>query len=310
MRIGGIVGPGSFQDKERVLPGSPLDRPIADTSTVETLSVEPEPVVISLFITVHKRSPCSPLLLPSHATLPPQQRGRDGEDAVADTEEDDDDEELAFVCQDPNAFTISADEIFSNGQIRPIYPIFNRDLIVEHGDCDKGKNLSPSIHLPLRKILINGLDASPVSSSPSTFSSPESDSLNRIPNRKYCLWSSKSAPPETPDRCKKSNSTGSSKWWRFRDLLHRSSNDGKDSFVFLSTSAIKRGEKEKTQKSISSFSTSTSASAKGKAVSAHEMHYMRNRKMSEGDRHRSNLPYRQDLALMCTRIKNKREVMG
>ncbi|XXG61241.1 hypothetical protein AAC387_Pa04g2948 [Persea americana] len=297
MRIGGIVGPGSFRDKERVLPGSPLDRPIADTSTVEIL-------------------PCSPLLLPSHATLPPQQRGRDGEDAVADTEEDDDDEEFTFVCQDPNAFTISADDIFSNGQIWPIYPIFNRDLIVEHGDCDKGKNLSPSIHLPLRKILINGLDASPVSSSPSTFSSPESDSLNRIPNRKYCLWSSKSAPPETPDRCKKSNSTGSSKWWRFRDLLHRSSNDGKDSFVFLSTSAIKRGgkekekEEEKTEKSISSFSTSTSASAKGKAVSAHEMHYVRNRKMREGDRHRSNLPYRQDLALMCTRIKNKREVMG
>eukprot|EP00268_Persea_americana_P019057 TRINITY_DN1975_c0_g1_i5.p1 TRINITY_DN1975_c0_g1~~TRINITY_DN1975_c0_g1_i5.p1 ORF type:complete len:309 (+),score=33.55 TRINITY_DN1975_c0_g1_i5:190-1116(+) len=233
---------------------------------------------------------------------PTQQRRRDDEDAAADTEEDDDDGEFTFVCQDPDAFTISADEIFSNGQIRPIYPIFNRDLIVEHGDGDKGKNLSPSIRLPLRKILINGRDASPVSSSPSTSSSPESDSLTGIPNGKYCLWSPKSAPPETPDRCKKSNSTGSSKRWRFRDLLHRSSSDGKDTFVFLSTAAIKRGEKEKekTEKSISSFSTSTSSStsaaaSKGKTVSAHEMHYVRNRKMREGDRHRSYLPYKQDL---------------
>ncbi|XXG43913.1 hypothetical protein AAC387_Pa01g3842 [Persea americana] len=85
--------------------------------------------------------------------------------------------------------------------------------MVEHDDCDKGKTLSPSIRLPLRKILINGRDASPVSSSPSTSSSLESDSLTGIPNGKYCLWSSKSAPPETSD--KKSNSTGSLKRWWF-----------------------------------------------------------------------------------------------
>lgn len=223
----------------------------------------------------------------------PPQKQEENDGAGNEAVDDDDDFEFTIVCQDPDASTISADEIFSNGQIRPLYPIFNRDLIVEHGEDDEAKSQSTSVRLPLRKLLIDGRDPSSASPSPSTSSAPESDSPNTIPNETFCIWTPKSTPPATPDRCKKSNSTGSTKRWRFRDLLHRSSSDGKNTFVFLSTSAIKRGEK--TEEPLKEKSNSSFSAGKGKTVSAHELHYVRNRKMREGDRHRSYLPYRQDL---------------
>ncbi|RWR82008.1 histone-lysine N-methyltransferase SETD1B [Cinnamomum micranthum f. kanehirae] len=222
--------------------------------------------------------------------------------------DDEDDFEFTFVCQDPDGSPITADEVFSNGQIRPIYPIFNRDLILEHEYDEKSGNHAPSIRLPLRQLLIEGREPDTLSSSSSA--SSESETLEGVPAGTYCVWTPRSTPPATPNGCKKSNSTGSSKRWRFRDLLHRSSSDGKETFVFLSTAAIKRGEKEKEKEkekgskektksssssSAAASSSSSSSSAKGKAFSAHEMHYVKNRAMRESDRHRSYLPYRKDI---------------
>nr|GMD95792.1 DNA ligase 1-like [Ipomoea batatas] len=45
-----------------------------------------------------------------------------------------------------------------------------------------------------------------------------------------CEWSA---------AAKKSNSTGFSKLWRFRDLAHRSNSDGRDAFVFLNAAEKK-----------------------------------------------------------------------
>lgn len=217
--------------------------------------------------------------------LPPSHQ--QGATAVAgegtDVGNEDDDFEFTFDCQDQDVAPISADEIFSNGQIRPILPIFNRDLLVE--------NPSSSIRVPFRKILMDSHDPPSISPIPP---SSKSDKLDGLPPGNYCVWKPKSSPTATPDRCKKSNSTGSSKGWRFRHLLHRSSSDGNDTFVFLSSAAVKRGERGEILKEKSS-SSSLSGKGKGKAVSAHEMHYVRNRAMREEDRRRSYLPYRQDL---------------
>ncbi|KAF9625534.1 hypothetical protein IFM89_023845 [Coptis chinensis] len=206
-------------------------------------------------------------------------------------EEEDDDFEFAVLCRDPNTSPISADEIFSNGQIKPIYPVFNRDLLFAGGQDDFTKlQNGTTVRLPLRKLLTEERD--PTASS----SSSEADELEALPDGTYCVWTPKPVQG-SPELRKKSKSTGSSKRWRFRDLLHRSNSDGKDTFVFLAPSIKK---KEKNVEAVSKErrdSISGKGKSKGEAssTSAHEAHYMRNRAIKESDRRRSYLPYRQDL---------------
>lgn len=224
---------------------------------------------------------------PAAAALdPPSSEHSSVEDETGAEDDVDGDFEFTFVCQDPDVFPISADDVFSNGQIRPVFPTFNRDIVVEESNGGKTDNPSHSIRVPLRNLLIEGGSTTPAPSS-------ERDAVERIPSGSYCIWKPKSSPaPETPDRCRKSNSTGSSKRWRIRDLLHRSSSDGKETLVFLSTAAIKRDAKGEILKGRINPSLSN---GKGKTVSAHELHYVRKRAMAEEDRRRSYLPYRQDL---------------
>ncbi|XP_030469846.2 uncharacterized protein LOC115688225 [Syzygium oleosum] len=146
------------------------------------------------------------------------------------------------------------DEVLINGgQIGPVFPVFNRDLLYVHGDRtsdgeakedreipledlfagdrDRDRAVS-SIRIPLKDLFVG--DRDPPSSSSS---SSEADELEGIPEGSYCVWTPK-PPAGSPSGCKKSSSTGScSKRWRFRDLLRRSNSDGKDSFVFLTPSS-------------------------------------------------------------------------
>ncbi|KAK9278440.1 hypothetical protein L1049_028005 [Liquidambar formosana] len=213
-----------------------------------------------------------------------------------DGDEDNDDFEFSFVCKDQNASPISADEIFSNGQIKPIFPLFNRDLLLG-GDGDNGGVSKPQTarRLPLRKLMTEDRDSPSCSSS-------EADELEALPSETYCVWRPKAVEPSSPEVCKKSNSTGSSKRWKFRDLLYRSNSDGKDTFVFLTPSASTKSKK-KVEKEVSAGEVKAPVKAKangvagseGLAPSAHEAHYVRNRATKDGDRRRSYLPYRQDL---------------
>ncbi|KAL6010965.1 hypothetical protein ACLOJK_001408 [Asimina triloba] len=233
--------------------------------------------------------------------LEPSQRATAAVENAGEGEEEeegeDDDFEFAFVPRDLEAPPLNADDMFANGQIRPIWPIFNQDLIFsESNESDrnsKEQSRAPSIRLPMRKLLTEER------SRPSS----ESSALDGIPAGSYCVWRPKaqrSARPESasasassssaaPGGCKKSNSTGSSKVWRFRDLMHRSSSNGQDTMVFLSTDAIKGGERKG-----KAAAAGGKKGEKKREVSAHEI-YLRNRMMSEGDRRRSFLPYRQDL---------------
>ncbi|KAK4375653.1 hypothetical protein RND71_006330 [Anisodus tanguticus] len=117
---------------------------------------------------------------------------------------EDDDFEFAFVTTGSDQFSsISADEIFYN--------------------------------VPLRKLFIEDREIA---------SSSEGDDLDGIPPGTYCVWKPRAAEESPTDqRCKKSNSTGSSsKRWKLRDFLHQSNSDSKETFVYLTTPFKKRGE--------------------------------------------------------------------
>ncbi|KAL5723697.1 hypothetical protein ACHQM5_007066 [Ranunculus cassubicifolius] len=222
-----------------------------------------------------------------------------------DEEEDDEDFEFAVVSRDTNTSPISADEIFSDGQIKPVYPVFNRHLLFTGNEEDFAKfREGSSIRLPLKKLFIEERD-------PSSSTSSEADDLDALPDGTYCVWTPTKSVPPSPEMRKKSNSTGSSKRWRFRDLLHRSNSDGKDAYVFLTPESRlpKNKEKkkadnngEKSERRISGDNIKhTTGNVKSKRISgegtssAHEAHYVRNRAQKESDRRKSYLPYRQDL---------------
>ncbi|CAI0398648.1 unnamed protein product [Linum tenue] len=164
-------------------------------------------------------------------------------------DEEEEEFEFAVVGREAVASPISADEIFYNGQIRPLYPLFNTDLLL----FDSKAAPAPAPAKPVRgrrpqlKKLFKqeeGGDGSDTDSS---------EELEGLPEGTYCVWNPKK-PETAPEIRKKSKSTGNdSKRWKFRDLLYRSHSDGKDSFVFLAPKKaaaagggdkIKGGEKE------------------------------------------------------------------
>ncbi|GMH01280.1 hypothetical protein Nepgr_003119 [Nepenthes gracilis] len=212
------------------------------------------------------------------------------EEEINGDEEDKSEFEFVVLGRDEGSSLISADEIFYDGQIRPIFPIFNTDLVYGTADWnpepqnDRGRESRPpnkeTIRLPLKKLLIEERETATSSSS------SEADDLENVPPGTYCVWT-----PKLHEMRKKSNSTGYSKRWKFRDLLHRSSSDGKDTFVFLTpkhhqisnATADKRPADRK------------SSAGEERARKAHQAHQLENRAMRSSDRRKSYLPYRQDL---------------
>lgn len=167
--------------------------------------------------------------------------------------EEDEEFEFAFVSRDSDLSSpISADEIFHNGQIRPVYPVFNRDVLLagmvfQNGNGKEndvaGSEKRPTIRLPLRKLFNEERETTMTMTTTSSSSSSEVDELDGVPAETYCVWR-----PKEEGRCKKSSSTGSnSKRWKFKHLLHRSHSDGGNNFVFLSPSNSGR-KKEKDEK--------------------------------------------------------------
>ncbi|KAK3183566.1 hypothetical protein Dsin_030852 [Dipteronia sinensis] len=191
---------------------------------------------------------------------------------------DDDDFEFVSLRTDPDEC-----EFFFDGQIRQVYPLFNRDLLLneEHRHV-----LEEEIRFPLKKLFIDDRDGPPSSSS------SEADELEGVPEETYCAWTPRTNSTDlaSPNRCEKSNSTGSSstssskRWLKFRDLLKRSNSEGKDPYVFLNKPKTNGDSKEKKV-----------VKKTGKQVSAHEAFYVKNRAIKEGDKKRSYLPYRRDL---------------
>ncbi|XP_028754451.1 uncharacterized protein LOC114713933 [Neltuma alba] len=211
-----------------------------------------------------------------------------------DQEQEEEEEEFSFDCAIPDGSPISADDVFDNGQIRPMYPIFDRSLLF--GD---GYDGSSAPRPPLKKVFV---EQSGQFSSLSSAS--ESDEPDGTPEGPYCEWSEKIAVEASSAKCGKSNSTGFSKLWRFRETKLRSNSDGKDAFVFLNPSD-NRSTGVQPEKAVTT--KTNSGEAKNVAVkkvkggnskttsSAHEKHYVMNRAKKESEKKKSYLPYKQDM---------------
>lgn len=156
-------------------------------------------------------------------------------------EDEDEDEEGEFEFPQAPLSPIPADEIFSNGQIRPVYPVFNTQLVFGNvtntnfvfrntNSVTSSTTPKASARLPLGKLFIEERE----NCASSSCSSSESEELEGVPADTYCVWK-----PNTGDNPRelrnKSSSTGTSKRWKFRGLLNKSNSDGNgnDTFDFL-----------------------------------------------------------------------------
>ncbi|KAF8082794.1 hypothetical protein N665_0807s0003 [Sinapis alba] len=224
------------------------------------------------------------------------------EDSVEDDEEEEEEEEeeeFSFACVNAEGSPITAEEAFEDGQIRPVFPLFNRDLLfhADQNDTVSATDDSESVRPRLRKVFVEDRDGD------GEGKKAEEGSLGT-----YCSWSGGTVEEASPETCRKSNSTGFSKLWRFRDLVLRSNSDGRDAFVFLnsdktqSSSSKAASEEDKEEKKLTKTKKkgkekekekTTSSEEKKRTKSAHEKLYMRNRALKEEVKHRSYLPYKQ-----------------
>lgn len=244
----------------------------------------------------------------SWAAENPPQQSQEASDTEAQREQDEDGEfEFAVVCREPEySSPISADEIFYNGQIRPLYPIFDQTLLLSdsHTNTHHSKaSLSTLRRPPLKKLMVEERERErereqqEEAREPMSCSSSEADELDGVAPGTYCVWAPTKPSSATEDcsssssRRKKSLSTGSSKRWKLRDLLYRSNSDGKDTFVFVTPS-------KKAEKTVA-VASSNESGIKAKVAPPQQLdaHYARNSSVKEEDHKRrsSYLPYRKDL---------------
>ncbi|RRT45692.1 hypothetical protein B296_00049267 [Ensete ventricosum] len=231
---------------------------------------------------------------------PPDDGGGDDSDIDVD-----DDFEFAVVIKDPETgAAMYADEIFADGRIRPIYPVFNRALLDDDrfgSSGGEGEDDTSALRGTLRRLLIEERPENPVSAS-----SAGAEELEGIPTGTYCVWSPRSSAAPSPSRCRKSRSTGSSLRWRLRDLvLGRSHSDGKEKFVFLAAEEKKSKESPssgtKGQAGKSKERTTKSRGKGGKGtevdvVTAYRIYYGKGGQATgSGAARRSFLPYKKDL---------------
>ncbi|KAH6809585.1 hypothetical protein C2S51_027368 [Perilla frutescens var. frutescens] len=216
-------------------------------------------------------------------------------------EDDDDEDEFSFMCGGANTSPIAAEDAFFNGQIKTVYPLFNRDLLFS-GEVSDGLHENLPMRPPVKKVFVE-------TSGQETSSAPDSERAAGMSSD----WSDRKAVEASPEICKKSNSTGFSKIWRFKDLLGRSNSDGRDAFVFLNNGhgqastaehvAAAKGE-EKSERNESAVKVSGKAKKGGKGktapLSAHEV-YLKS-KAKEEVRRRSYLPYRPELMGFFTNV--------
>lgn len=208
-----------------------------------------------------------------------------------DDDDDEEEEEFSFACGagGEDAAAIAAEDAFSNGQIKTVFPLFDQSLLYSGDDeLQESLPMRPSV----KKVFVETKEVSgnPVKSSP-----PGNDEIAGP----YCDWSSRKAVEASPEACKKSNSTGFSKIWRLKELTARSNSDGRDAFVFLNGSHAPPPPPPAAAKTSGKV---VKKSGKGKkaAASAHEV-YLRS-KAKEEERRRSYLPYRPELMGFFTNV--------
>ncbi|KAL0408607.1 UNVERIFIED_CONTAM: hypothetical protein Sradi_1795100 [Sesamum radiatum] len=224
------------------------------------------------------------------------------DDDEEEEEEDEDGEEFSFMFVGENTLQIAAEDAFVNGHIKPVFPLFNQDLLFSGNDSNSLHENLPMTP-PVKKVFVE-MNEEDGKATPST---PENDGIMGP----YCEWRGKKAVEASPESCKKSNSTGFSKIWRFKDFVGRCNSDGRDAFVFLNnngqapqqsvagTAEEKSGKKDDSTVKIVR-KVKKSGKSKTAPLSAHEV-YLRS-KAREEERRRSYLPYRPELMGFFTNV--------
>lgn len=210
-------------------------------------------------------------------------------------DEEEEEEEFSFASgEGEDAAAIAADDAFSNGQIKTVFPLFDQSLLYS-GDHELQESLP--MRPPVKKVFVETKEKMS-SNHPVTSSSPVNDEIAGP----YCDWSSRKAVEASSEACKKSNSTGFSKIWRLKELTARSNSDGRDAFVFLNGSHAPPHQPPPPPAAAKTSGKVVKKSGKGKtaAASAHEV-YLRS-KAKEEERRRSYLPYRPELLGFFTNV--------
>ncbi|CAA2979415.1 Hypothetical predicted protein [Olea europaea subsp. europaea] len=215
---------------------------------------------------------------------------------LSDSEEEDE-EEFSFVCEVANDSQITAGDAFIDGQIKPVFPLFNRDLLFPDED-EKILRENLPIRPPVKKVFVERKDGS-------TSTSSEKDDISGP----CCELKTRKVVEASPEEvCKKSNSTGFSKIWRLKDFKARCNSDGRDAFVFLNNNhtppstaepaAASGGEKKESTKKANGYGKAKKS--KTSPLSAHEVYLKNKAKMD--DRQKSYLPYRRELLGVFTNV--------
>lgn len=220
----------------------------------------------------------------------------------------------------------SADELFLNGQIRPmklsshlqrpqmLAPLSDREL-EEDGESEaamiRGRDLrlrNKSLHRktrsmsPIRNAEFHWQDAS-----------VEREHRDHVLEKQGETTSTETTPSGSASSSRSSSYGRNSKKWIFlKDLLYRSKSEGRSNVKekFWSSISFSKEEKsstpENTQKKRSKLKKSVNGAGKrtNPPPSAHELHYTANRAQAEELRKKTFLPYRQGL-LGCLGFSSK-----
>lgn len=220
---------------------------------------------------------------------------------VSDNGDGDDEFEFAVLCRESDASTISANEIFYNGQIKPFYPLFNMDLLLDNASrVETGlENFKKKKKPPLRRSPLGNL-INEEKRQTTSLSLSEAKDLGAAPSDAYCIWSA-NTEKTSPGRCGKRNSTGSSNRWKLRDLLYsysRGKCEGEGALAMRRTSA-KKGDQsanvskgKEGSKSGIGVASSTNSSSGLPSFLSQNARFWKNRAVKEIDKGRSYLPYR------------------
>ncbi|RHN41390.1 hypothetical protein MtrunA17_Chr8g0365651 [Medicago truncatula] len=194
--------------------------------------------------------------------------------------------EFSFACTKVRGLHIFADEIFENGKIRQIPHTFDQSLFIYPTSNNNVSHLRP----PLKKIFIkNSVNRHSMLGGISKESQNES------------LQNMTMVEIKASNECyEKSNSTGSSNLWKFRQNMNlRSNSDHKDSLVLLNASDPKNSRKPKVENIVNKKRKDEKHK---NGLSAYEKLYVSNKTRKDSNKRRSFLPYKRQLFGLFTNM--------
>lgn len=207
---------------------------------------------------------------PIDASNPSEQLRIELPPSEEETSDDEDDDEFEFpsLSREPDGSPITAGDMSYRGQAAPVFPLFNRDLLFSDARAEDSKPREPDPPPPPTRFSLGRLfmeDRDPPSCS---FSSSE-DELNGVPDGTYCVWTPEAAEAKAEAsrrRCKKSDSMGSSRRWKFLDLFQSHSDSSRRDLLVFLPPVIASGWKKNKDAKVELKSDDSTATATARAM--------------------------------------------